>query len=48
MTGNVEAIDDTITAIKENGLEIKIMKELQSYLLCKVRILKDKMRAWLR
>ena len=35
MKGDVEAIDDAITALKENRLVLKIVERLQDYLSCK-------------
>ena len=46
MTGDVEAIDKAITALKENRLVLKIMKELHDYLSCKVKFSTNKKRAW--
>ena len=36
MVGNVKAIDDIITVLKENGLVLKIMEGLQDYYSCKI------------
>ena len=47
MVGNVEAIDDAITALKNNGLELKVMEGLQDYLSCKIKFSNDKKSAWL-
>ena len=41
------ARDDTIEAFKNKGLVLNIMKGLQDYLSCKIKLLEDKMRAWL-
>ena len=47
MIGDMEAIDDAITALKENGLLQKVMEGLHDYLSCEVKFLADKQRAWL-
>ena len=47
MIGDVKAINKATTALKENGLVLKIMEGLQDYLSCKVKFLMDKKRAWL-
>ena len=31
MVGNVEAVDEVITALKENGLVLKIVERIQDY-----------------
>ena len=45
MIRDVEAMNKTIRALKENGLVLKVMKELQNYLSCDVKFSKDKKRA---
>ena len=45
MMGNMVARDDTIEAFKNKGLVLKIVKGLQDYLSCKIKLLEDKMRA---
>ena len=40
-------IDDAIFVLKNKGLVLKIMKGLQDYLSCKIKISEDKKRAWL-
>ena len=47
MVGDVEAIDEGIAALKENGLVLKIVEGLQDYLSCGVRFSINKKRAWL-
>ena len=47
MVGCLEAIDEAIAAIKENGLVIKVLEVLQDYLPCKVRFSLDEKRTWL-
>ena len=47
MVGDIEAIDEPILALEENGLVLKIMEGLQDYLSCKIRFSKNKKRAWL-
>ena len=41
------AIDDSISALKNNMLILKVMEGLQDYLSCKIKFSKDKKRAWL-
>ena len=38
MIGNNAAIDDAILALKNKGLVLKIVEELQDYLSCKIKI----------
>ena len=47
MTGDIEAIDNTITALKENWLVLKVVEGLQDFLSCKVKLSVDKKRACL-
>ena len=39
--------DDTIAALKENGLVLTVVEGLQDYLSFKVKFLTDKKSAWL-
>ena len=48
MIDDVEAINDAIIALKENRLVLKIVKGLQDYLSCEVKIFQLIKRAWLR
>ena len=43
----MEFIDNTIMALKENGLVLKIMERLQDYLSCEIKFALYKKRAWL-
>ena len=45
MVGNVDAIDDAITALKNNGLVLKVVEGLQDCLSCKMKFSLDKKRA---
>ena len=45
MIGDFEAIEDAITALKNNGLVLKVMERLKDYLSCKIQFSKDKKRA---
>ena len=47
MVGNIATIDNAIKALKNNGLVLKIVDELQDYLSCKIKISNDKKHAWL-
>ena len=47
MVSNINAIDATVTTLKQNGLVLKIMEGLQNCLFCKIRFSTDKNRAWL-
>ena len=47
MIGDVEAIDDAITALTKNWPVLKIVEGLWDYLSCKVKFSMDKKRAWL-
>ena len=47
MVGDSKAIDDAITAIKENGLVLEIVEGLQDYLFFEVKFSAEKRRAWL-
>ena len=47
MIRNSEAIDDAMTALKEDGLVLKAVEGLQDYLFCKVKFSADRMKAWL-
>ena len=47
MVGNMATIDGAITALKSNGLVLKVMEGLHDYLSCKTKFSKDKKRAWL-
>ena len=47
MIGDVATIDDTIEALKNKGLVLKIMEGLQNYLSCKINFSDDKKCAWL-
>ena len=44
MVGDVEAIDKVLTAIKENGLVLKIVEELHDYMSCEIMFSADKER----
>ena len=46
--GNIEAIENAIAALKNNGLVLKIVEGLQDFLSREVKLSKDKKRAWLR
>ena len=39
---NIDATDEAITAIKENGLVLKIMEGLQNYLFCEEKFSTDR------
>ena len=45
MIGNVEAINNSIAALKKNGLVLKIVEGLQEYLSCEVKFSTDKKKA---
>ena len=47
MVGNVEAIDAAISAIKNNGMVLKVMEGLQDYWSFKIKFSEDKKRACL-
>ena len=47
IVGDVKAIDNTITALKNNGLILKVVEGLQDYLSCEIKFSEDKKRAWL-
>ena len=47
MVADDETIGKAITALKENGLMLKIMEWLQDYLSCEVQFSMDKKRSWL-
>ena len=47
MIGHSEAIEETITQLKENGLVLKVENELTDYLSCKIKFTGDNTRAWL-
>ena len=47
MVGDMVAIDDTILALKSNGLVCKIVEGLQDYFFCKIKFSEDEKRAWL-
>ena len=47
MVGDMVAIDDTILALKSNGLVCKIVEGLQDYFFCKINFSEDEKRAWL-
>ena len=47
MMGDDKAIADAMTALKENGLVLKIVGGLQDFLSCKVKFSVNKNRAWL-
>ena len=47
MVGNIAMIDDTIKALKNKGLVLKIVEGLQDYLSCKIKFSNDKKNAWL-
>ena len=47
MISGVEAINNTITALKEHGLVLKIMEGLQDCLSYEVKFSMNKKRAWL-
>ena len=42
MVGDAEVIDNIITALKSNGLVLKVMKGLQDYLSCQIKFSEDK------
>ena len=42
MIGVIEAIDEAITVLKENGLELKVVEGLQDYLSCDVKFSMEK------
>ena len=45
MVRDMVAIDDVISALKNNQLALKVMEGLQDYLSCKIKFLEDKKRA---
>ena len=45
MVGDMTAIDDSISALTNNRLVIKVMEGLQVYLTCKIKFSQDKKRA---
>ena len=47
MVGDIDAIDNAIAALKENGLVLNMVEGLQDYLSCDVKFSTDKKRAWL-
>ena len=47
MVGNKKAIDDAISALKENGLVLNIKEGLQDYLSCEIKFSTDKKKSWL-
>ena len=47
MIGDVATFNDTIEALKNKGLVLKIMEGLQNYLSCKINFSDDKKCAWL-
>ena len=47
MIGNMATIDNTIEALKNKGLVLKIVEGLQDYLFCKTKFSDDKKRTWL-
>ena len=47
MIGEKPTIDDAILALKNKGLVLKIVKGLQDYLSCEIKISDDRTRAWL-
>ena len=47
MIYNMAIIYDAIEALKNKGLVLKIVKELQDYLTWKIKCSEDKKRAWL-
>ena len=47
MVGNMKAIDETIAALKNNGLVLKVVQGLQDYLSCEIKVSENKQRAWL-
>ena len=44
--GDRAAIDDAILVLKNKGLVLKIVEEMQDYLFCKIKISEDKKHAW--
>ena len=46
MVGNVEAIDNTITALKNNGLVLTVVEVLQDYLSSKIKFSENEKRVW--
>ena len=47
VVGDIAAVDDAIEALKNNGLVLKIMEELQNYLSCEIKYSDNKKHAWL-
>ena len=47
MTGDLQTINNPIIDLKENGLVLKVMEEIQDYLSCEVKFSKNKKRACL-
>ena len=47
LVGHPAAIEDTIKKMRKNGLILKVEGDLKDYLSCKIKIFKDKKKAWL-
>ena len=47
IVGDIDAINDAFEALKNKGLELKIVEELQDYLSCKIKISDNTKHAWL-
>ena len=47
MTGDITTINDAIEVLKNKGLVLKIVEELQDYFSRKIKFSDDKKRAWL-
>ena len=47
MVSNIKVTDDAISALKYNGLVLKVGEGLQDYLSCEFKFSNDKKRAWL-
>ena len=47
MVGDIKAIDDAISALKNIGLVLKVMEELQDYSSCEIKFVENKKWTWL-
>ena len=47
MLGNFKVTDNALSALKNNGLVLKVLEGLQDYLSYEIKFSKDKRRAWL-
>ena len=45
MVGNIKAINGAITALKDNGVVLKVMEEIHDFLSHEIKFSKDKKRA---